>query len=134
MRDFYIKRRTPSHKGRETTTNDWCKTEPFFMTIPPAINEITVMVSDMTKQSLGSSLRAARTRAGIKQQEAAAHLNVDRTTIYTWEKGEIMPSLDKAIALAKLYNVTMSELVGEEDITTRRLSELEARMERLEND
>lgn len=104
------------------------------MTIPPAINEITVMVSDMTKQSLGSSLRAARTRAGIKQQEAAAHLNVDRTTIYTWEKGEIMPSLDKAIALAKLYNVTMSELVGEEDITTRRLSELEARMERLEND
>lgn len=56
------------------------------------------------------SLEAARVNAGMNQSQAAQALGVSVTTILKWEKGITMPTVDKAIALAKLYSVPMEAI------------------------
>jgi len=130
--DFYINGRTPSHKLRKSTTNGTEVNHNMFVEKLMNTSKISVTVNGMTKRTIASSLKAARSRSGLKQQQVADHLGVDRTTIYTWEKGDIMPSLDKALALAKLYKITLSELVGDNDTAINRLNDLEDRVRRIE--
>lgn len=55
------------------------------------------------------SLRKEKNRT---QEEIATALNVTRQTVSNWETGNAQPSIDKAIDLAKLYEVSLDELVG----------------------
>lgn len=51
---------------------------------------------------------------GIKHGFIADKLNVSNRTLYKWRKGETMPRLDKAVKLAKILNVEITELYIEE--------------------
>ena len=61
---------------------------------------------------IGSHLRAARTKAGLTQQDAATHSGTTQTQISGWESGLYIPTIPKAIALADAYEVTLDELLG----------------------
>lgn len=47
----------------------------------------------------------------LSQEELAERLGVSRQAISKWERAESSPDTDNLIALAKLYNITLDELV-----------------------
>ena len=53
-------------------------------------------------------------KAGLRQETAAAALDVDRSTIAKWETGIAKPRADKLIAIAKLYNCSIGDLLDED--------------------
>lgn len=58
-----------------------------------------------------SSLKKLRKTAKFTQEQVAESLNVSRQTVAKWESGDALPDIDNCIALAKLYNVTLDDLV-----------------------
>lgn len=53
-----------------------------------------------------------RKQHGYSQDELADMLNVSRQAVSKWERSESSPDTDNLIALAKLYNVSLDELLG----------------------
>ena len=47
---------------------------------------------------------------GIKHEFISKKLNVSARTLYKWRKGETIPRLDKAVELAKVLNVEITEI------------------------
>lgn len=73
---------------------------------------------------ISDKLLALRKRSGMSQQEVASAIGVTRQTISNWELGQGSPALDKAAELARLYGVTLDDLVsGEVDVVTSRKGE-----------
>ena len=62
-------------------------------------------------EKLGNKLYALRKKAGFSQEELSEKLNVSRQAISKWECGESLPDTDNLITIAKLYGVSMDELV-----------------------
>ena len=63
--------------------------------------------------TIGAVLRRWRARAGLTQTQVAVLLEVQQTTISSWELERSMVSVPDLSRLAALYDVTASEL-GEE--------------------
>lgn len=53
------------------------------------------------------SLAAARVNAEMTQADAAEEMNVDRSTIRRWEKGESIPNIDESNRLAMIYGIPL---------------------------
>ena len=51
------------------------------------------------------SLKAARTNADMTQKEAAKLLNVDKSTIASWEKGKTQPKYNQGVKLSEIYGI-----------------------------
>ena len=49
---------------------------------------------------------------GLSQEELAEKCQVSRQAIAKWESGESVPTIEKPIHLASLYEVTLDELLG----------------------
>ena len=49
---------------------------------------------------------------GLSQEELAEKLNLSRQAISKWERAESSPDTDNLIALARLYGVSLDELLG----------------------
>lgn len=63
------------------------------------------------KRSLGEVLKAHRTRCNMTQEMVAESLGVSRQAVGKWESGNSEPSTANLIALARLYGVTVDELL-----------------------
>ncbi len=63
---------------------------------------------------IGQRLAARRRARGLSQEELAASLGVSRQAVSNWERAETAPDTDNLIALAKLYGVTLDELLNRE--------------------
>lgn len=61
--------------------------------------------------NLGNNLFKARRKAGISQEVVAEKLGVSRQTISKWETSETIPDIYQAKKLAKLYNLSLDELI-----------------------
>lgn len=57
------------------------------------------------------SLRAARVNAGLKQREVAVLINVDKSTISSWERGLSQPKIEQAQALSEIYKIPLDDLI-----------------------
>lgn len=53
-----------------------------------------------------------RKQSGKSQEEIADQLGISRQALSKWENGESFPTTENLIALAKVYDVSMDELVG----------------------
>ena len=51
------------------------------------------------------SLKAARANVNMTQQEVANLLNINKSTIASWEKGKTQPKYNQAIKLSKIYGI-----------------------------
>lgn len=60
---------------------------------------------------ISTNLKKLRLFHKLTQEELAFSLNVSRQVIAKWEKGESSPDLANCQALAKLYDVTLDDLV-----------------------
>lgn len=61
---------------------------------------------------LNERMLSLRKNQKLSQEYLANKLNVTRQTISNWELGETSPSLEQAKEIAKLYNVSLDYLVG----------------------
>lgn len=61
------------------------------------------------------SFAAARKKAGLNQVDAAKVLGVTQGAISMWENGRTKPRSTQIVEIAKLYGVTVDELLREED-------------------
>ena len=67
---------------------------------------------------INMNLKNLRNHHGFTQEDVAEHLQVSRQAVAKWEKGDSMPDIENCMALAKLYNVTLDNLVNFEDAGT----------------
>ena len=56
-----------------------------------------------------------RKKHNLSQEQVAEKLKVARQTISKWELGETTPEMDKLIIMSELYNITLDELMKEEN-------------------
>ena len=61
---------------------------------------------------LANRLAELRKQKGLSQEELADRLGVSRQAISKWERGEASPDTDNLIELAKIYDISLDELVG----------------------
>ncbi len=62
--------------------------------------------------SLGENINRLRTERGMNQEELAEALAVSRQSISKWETDASVPELEKLVKLARLFGVTLDELVS----------------------
>ena len=62
-------------------------------------------------RSLGETLRDHRARCQMTQEYVAEAIGVSRQAVSKWEKGLSSPSTTNLLALAKLYGVSVEELL-----------------------
>lgn len=63
---------------------------------------------------VGEKLMKLRKKRGMSQQQVAAALGVTRQTVSNWECDQGAPALDKASELARLYGVSLDDLVADD--------------------
>ncbi len=59
-----------------------------------------------------NNLFQARKKSGLSQESVAEKLNISRQTISKWETGETVPDIRQAIELAKMYKLSLDELLN----------------------
>ena len=81
---------------------------------------------------IAERLAARRRLAGLSQEALAEKLGVSRQAVSKWERSESSPDTDNLIALAKLYGVSLDELLYvdesiEDDVAFEAADRAEAR-------
>lgn len=61
---------------------------------------------------LSENLRLLRKQKFLSQEDLAEKCQVSRQAIAKWESGESVPTVEKLVCLANLYDVSIDELVG----------------------
>ena len=61
--------------------------------------------------NLGNHIMQARKKAGLSQEAIAEKLGVSRQTISKWETDETVPDIYQSKKLAKLYHLSLDELI-----------------------
>lgn len=64
--------------------------------------------------TIGQRLAAARQHANLTQNTVAAELHVARQTISSWETERTYPDMTSIVALAKLYRLSLDDLIRED--------------------
>lgn len=60
---------------------------------------------------IGAKLKAARTKAGLTQEQAAQVLDVSRQTISNWENGKTYPDIISVIKMSDQYHISLDHLL-----------------------
>lgn len=58
-----------------------------------------------------------RKKSSLSQEALAEKLDVTRQTISKWELGQTKPDMEKVAQMAKLFNISVNELVNEDELT-----------------
>lgn len=64
---------------------------------------------------IANKLVKLRKQAGLSQEELADKLGLSRQAVSKWERAEASPDTDNLICLAKLYGVSLDDLLSTED-------------------
>lgn len=62
--------------------------------------------------TLGEKIKEQRTAHGLSQETLAEAMGVSRQAVTKWEADQSAPSSEKLIALAKLFHISLDELIG----------------------
>ena len=62
--------------------------------------------------SFGEKLAKMRKEKGYSQEELANLLNVSRQAVSKWESNNSYPETEKIVAICKLFECSMDELIG----------------------
>ena len=63
-----------------------------------------------------NAVNSLRKKSGYSQEELALKLGVSRQAVSKWERAEASPDTDNLIMLSKLYNVSLDDIISDEDI------------------
>lgn len=59
------------------------------------------------------NLKYLRKKDELTQEELAERLNVSRQTVEEWERGEILPNIEKVKEIAHMFSVSLDSLIGD---------------------
>ena len=65
--------------------------------------------------SISEKIYALRTKSGVTQEVFAEKLAVSRQSVQKWESGVSLPTIDKLITMATIFNVSMDYLCDRAD-------------------
>lgn len=82
---------------------------------------------------LQENIKILRTQRAMSQEELAEKLSVVRQTVSKWEKGLSVPDSELLIRLAEVFDVSVSDLLGETIQPAVEKTELQQLSEKLEN-
>ena len=68
--------------------------------------------------TLGEKIYELRTQHNLSQGDLANELDVSRQSISKWENGNSTPDLEKIVKLAEIFNVSLDELIKNEEKET----------------
>lgn len=74
----------------------------------------------MQKNNIARNLAVLRQFHGFSQEEVAEKIGVSRQAVAKWEAGESMPDILNCDALARLYDVELSDLIHHDPEQTHR--------------
>lgn len=77
-----------------------------------AILIISYNDGEVKEMSFGEKLAKLRKDAGMNQEELANNLGVSRQAVSKWESNNSYPETDKIVAICKLFNCSMDDLLG----------------------
>lgn len=60
------------------------------------------------------NLKFIRQQKGISQQEMADKLKLDRSTISRWENNDMDATVENAIQVADMFNISIADFVGKD--------------------
>ena len=80
---------------------------------------------------LNENIRTIRKNKGFTQEELANRLNVARQTVSKWEKGYSVPDADILAKMAEELDVSVSELLGAEEIPSQESDSLSKQLARI---
>lgn len=78
-----------------------------------------------------NNIKKARIAANLKQSDLAKMLNVGQTTISNWETGYSQPDLESIRTMAKLFNCSIDELLGQKEKPVVKDDGLNQKLEKL---
>lgn len=78
--------------------------------------------------TLGTNLKAARTKKGFSQNDVANFLNISRQSISRWETNKSYPDIDNLVELSKYYEVSIDELLTETKVLQKEINEKTEKM------
>ena len=67
-------------------------------------------------EQIAERLQKLRKEHGYSQEQLADELGVSRQAVSKWERGEASPDTDNLIALARLYNISVDNLLFENGV------------------
>ena len=59
----------------------------------------------------GRNIRQLRRDRGLSIQDVQNALLVNRQTVFKWQRGDTLPTLDNLVILAELFNVKLDDIV-----------------------
>lgn len=66
--------------------------------------------------TVGEKIAKLRKQAGLSQEAFAEKLGISRQAVSKWENGTAQPTNENLAQIARLFDVTMSSLLDDEDI------------------
>ena len=67
------------------------------------------------KTKIADNIKFYRTQLGLTQEELAKHFNSKKSLISNYENGHSTPDIETLCELAKLFDITLDELVEYQD-------------------
>ena len=64
---------------------------------------------------IANRLVELRKKSGLSQEQLADKLGLSRQAVSKWERAEASPDTDNLICLAKLYNVSLDDLLSSDE-------------------
>lgn len=64
------------------------------------------------KMKFGKIFKEIRKNCGLTQKQVAAQLNISQSNVSDWENDISRPEYENLIALAKIYEVSVEDLLG----------------------
>ena len=81
------------------------------------------------QMALGERLKESRVNKGYSQGDVADHLNISRQSISKWENGNSYPDLDNLVKLSTYYEVSIDELLKENQELKKKIEQNEVKIE-----
>ena len=76
-----------------------------------------------TMNKIHEHIKAFRKEKGLTQEEVAKELFVTRQLISKWEQGSSLPDIESVEKLAKIFGVTINDLIDDESVKSITLKE-----------
>ncbi len=67
----------------------------------------------------GKNFKICRKNAKLSQKQVAGYFNIHQSNVSDWENDISRPEYEKLFELCKLYDVTLCELLGVEDLVCK---------------
>lgn len=78
----------------------------------------------------GAQMKKLRTSRGLTQEQVAQKLNVSRQTISSWENNRNLPDLEMVVLIARIFNISLDNLILGDPTMTNKLVKDSSEMKR----